>query len=306
MDDPYSYPARAAQFALTLDRETNGWRRYRVEFPTGGPTRYFTADRPGRGELYRPSESGRRPPWPLVVLVHGWGDHSLLPCRMLARALVRRGIACFLPHLVLHSSRMPANLRAKGIRLAADEWFEAYQTSVIDVRQTLDWAAGEKDIDIRRVGIVGLSLGGIVSAIAMGVDERIKSGVFLVTGGDYEHPAWSKGRRASGDTAAPPDHEEYARYLTEVASHGFQNVTPSKSSYLTDPVTFAGNLRDRPVLMINALWDASIPKEGTCSLWEACGEPEIRWLPGNHVSIWLLYPIVRRQVVAFIRSSMGL
>ncbi len=306
MDNPYSYPAPASAFALTLDRETSGWQRYRVQFPTGGPAHHFAADLPGRGEFFRPAGSSQRAPWPLAVLLHGWGDHSLLPCRMLARALVRRGVACFLPYLVLHSSRMPASLRAKGIGLSADEWFEAYQTSVIDARRTLDWASTQSDIDMQRVGIMGLSLGGIVASITMGIDERIKNGVFLVAGGNYEHPSWSKGRRASGNAEQLSSSEDYDRYLAEVAREGFQSVVPAKPSYLTDPVTFASNLRGRPVLMINALWDASIPKEGTRSLWEASGRPEIHWLPGNHVSIWMFYPLIRRQVVAFITSSTGL
>jgi len=42
-----------------------------------------------------------------------------------------------------------------------------------------------------------------------------------------------------------------------------ENVTPVRKSFLTDPMTFAHLLQQRPLLMINALWDEFIPKEAT-------------------------------------------
>lgn len=140
-------------------------------------------------------------------------------------------------------------------------------------------------------------------AISMGVDKRISAGVFLVTGGNYENPAWLKEKRDSHKEAEySKAREQYAQYLAEVIEKGGENVTPPKKSYLTDPLTFASYLRKRPVMMINALWDESVPRQATLDFWEACGKPVIRWFPATHTSIWLLYPLVRKQIVDFLRS----
>jgi hypothetical protein len=98
---------------------------------------------------------------------------------------------------------------------------------------------------------------------------------------------------------------EYAKYLTEVAEKGFENVTTARKSFLTDPMTFAYSLRKRPVLMLNALWDEYIPREATIDFWEACGRPDIGWFPSTHTTFWLWFPLIRRRIVHFLSSTLG-
>ena len=99
---------------------------------------------------------------------------------------------------------------------------------------------------------------------------------------------------------------DYAQYLTEVAEKGFENVTPSKNSYLTDPMTFASYLQNRPILMFNALWDEYIPREATLDFWAACGKPTISWFPSTHSTIWLWYPLIQRKITHFLKSNFGM
>ena len=91
-----------------------------------------------------------------------------------------------------------------------------------------------------------------------------------------------------------------------VTEEGFENVSPPKKSYLTDPLTFASYIRKRPITMINALWDKSVPREATLDFWEASGKPTIKWFPSTHTSIWLLYPLIRRHIVNFLDSTFGI
>ena len=51
-------------------------------------------DKQARGEYFRPVNTVKAP---LVILLHGVGDHSLLPCHLLAKTLTRKGFACFKP-----------------------------------------------------------------------------------------------------------------------------------------------------------------------------------------------------------------
>jgi pimeloyl-ACP methyl ester carboxylesterase len=269
--NPYSYPAVEPHFNLHLKETTGRWLRYMVDFPMAKPTRYYEESNAGRGELFCP------------------------------------GVTSFILYLVFHSSRMPKAMRDKGLHLSPQEWFEGNQTSVIEVRQIVDWASSLKETDKNQIAIVGISLGGMVAAIAMGIDKRISAGVFVVTGGNYENPVWLKKKRDAHKEAEYSEAQErYAQYLAEVAEKGGENVTPPKKSYLTDPLTFASHLRKRPVMMINALWDESVPRQATLDFWEACGKPAIRWLPSTHASIWLLYPLISRKIASFLSSTFGM
>jgi predicted dienelactone hydrolase len=301
--NPYNYPDFEPNFDLQLNQTTRGWLRYAVKFPIAKPTRY-KENNVAYGEYYQPRHGAN---WPLAILVHGWGDRSVIPCRLLARDLSKKGIASFILYLVFHPNRMPDVIKERLPNLTPTEWFEGYQTSVIDVRQTIDWADKNKDINKDNIAVIGISLGGIISAISMGVDERIGAGIILVAGGNYQGRAWL--------TKTEPDHSEaeyiesqnlYVQYLNEVVENGIENVTPAKKSYLTDPVTFATYLRQRPLLMLNAMWDERIPKQGTIDFWEACGKPEIKWYPATHSYIWLLYPLLLRQITNFLKSTFSM
>ena len=97
--------------------------------------------------------------------------------------------------------------------------------------------------------------------------------------------------------------DSYFEYLDKVSEKGFENVPTDNMSFLTDPLTFASELRGRPILMINALSDKYIPKEAATDLWQACGHPQIKWISAGHTSIWLHYFAIRKTILAFLKSS---
>jgi len=304
--NPYSYSGSEPHFNLHLKKTTPRWLHYAVDFRTAHPTRYEKANIV-RGEYFQPQGATHAP---LAILLHGMGDRSVIPCQLLARTLVKKGIACFILYLVFHSSRMPEVIRKRLPALTYDEWLESYQVSVIDVRQVIDWASSRAEINQGQVAVIGISFGGFIATIAMGVDNRIRVGVFLTSGGNLEKIArLSKtfGRRMGYNrTEAEYRHIQrcYAQYLDQVAEKGFENVIPTEKGFLTDPMTFAPYLRKRPILMINALWDWVIPRQATIDFWEACGKPAITWLPGTHTTIWLLYPFIDRKIARFLKSTL--
>jgi len=303
--NPYNYSKDEPHFNLQLKETTNRWLRYAVDFPTAHPTRY-EEHATALGEYYQPRKAGNGP---LAILVHGMGDTSLMPCKLLTRTLIKRGIACFILRLVFHTSRMPEEIRNRIPALTPEEWFEGYRISVIDMRRVIDWASSRAEIDQEKIAVLGISLGGFISAITMGVDHRIKAGVFMVMGGNSTKIGRKSIYRAA--TKVPPLTEaeynqiqsSYAQYLAEVAEKGFESVTAPMESFLMDPMTFAHCLKKRPVLMINARWDEAIPKEAALDFWEACGKPAIAWFPATHPTIWLWYPLIGRKVASFLRST---
>jgi len=306
--NPYNYSGDELRFNSQLKQTTPRWLHYTVDFPTAHPTRY-EENNTVRGEYFQPRDADNAP---LIILLHGAGDESLIPCKLLARTLVKKGMACFILYSVLHSSRMPEAVRKRLPALTPEEWFEGYQISVIDVRQVVDWAGSQAEINKEQIALIGISFGGFVSAIAMGIDKRIKAGVFLIAGGDAEKIGWKsrKGITKKGNKRTEAEynhiHNHYVHYLAEVAEKGFENVTSTRKSFLTDPMTFAPYLRDRPVLMLNALWDEYIPREAVLDFWKACDSPAITWFPATHTTIWLLYPSISRKIARFLRATFGM
>jgi len=303
----YDYTRDASSFNLCLRGEGKKWRHYAVDFPVTFTTqhgKYQTV----RGEYFQPRGTKRAP---LVVLLHGVGDVSVLPCKYLARSLSRQGIACFILYLFVHSSRMPDVVRKRLPALSDDEWYEGYRMSVVEVRQVVDWAGSRAEVDEERIGVVGISFGGFISAIAMGVDERIGAGVFLVSAGNSSKIA-QKARASAirrGYRVSEAEYNNiqnaYTEYLTEVAERGFDQVVPARRSYLNDPMTYACNLQQRPVLMINARWDEFVPREAVEDFWQACGRPDIVWFAATHATVWLWYPAIKRKIGGFLESVFG-
>ncbi len=303
--NPYSYPRDDFQPNLQLRKTTRHWSQYLVDFPTARPTPYEKSNTV-LGEYFQPHGVAKAP---LVILLHGVGDLSITPCRLLAKVLAKKGMASFVLYSVMHSKRMPESVMKRFPRLTSQEWFDSHVISVIESLQLIDWAESRKEIDAQKIAAVGISFGGINSAIAMGLDKRLKAGVFIVMGGNSTKIGWetrtsdyNKERKQTKE-GYEKNLKTYMDYLAEVEAKGLENVKPPQESFWIDPMTFAHRLRRRPVLMINAHWDQAIPKEATLDFWEAAGKPPISWLPATHPTIWLWYPFIRGKITRFLKST---
>jgi dienelactone hydrolase len=306
--NPYEYPRDNFEPNLKLKKTTRCWAHYLVDFPTACPTPY-EKNNTVLGEYFQPKGAKNAP---LVVLLHGIGDLSVTPCKMLAKVLARKGMASFIIYSVMHSSRMPADVMRRFPYLTRQEWFQSHQISVIDLFQVIDWAEGRDELNAAKIAAIGVSFGGFISAIAMGLDERIKAAGLIVSGGNSTKIGWEtrasdyNKKRTQTKQAYQKTLKSYMEYLAEVEEKGLENVKPPEENFWIDPMTFAHRLRQRPVLMINAHWDQAIPKEATIDFWKAAGEPPISWLPATHPTIWLWYPLIRGKIVRFLKSAFNI
>ena len=105
--NPYSYTGDEPEANLRLLQTTPKWQRYTIDFPSAYRTRH-EENNTVRGEYFQPRDVDRAP---LAIIPHGIGDELLIPSRLLARALAKRGMACFVCYSVFHSKRMPETVR---------------------------------------------------------------------------------------------------------------------------------------------------------------------------------------------------
>src|SRR5690606_35915138 len=95
--------------------------------------------------------------------------------------------------------------------------------------------------------------------------------------------------------------EREARQYREAwiaSGRGFADLEALTTPF--DPLTYAGRLRGRRVLMIAGNVDEVVPPRAARRLWEAAGRPPIRWYDCGHYSAaGYLLPAIRRTVEFF-------
>jgi dienelactone hydrolase len=161
------------------------------------------------------------------------------------------------------------------------ETVEGMTQAILDIRRASAWLADRNEIDGDKLGVFGISLGGITGALAATAEPRLRNICLVLAGGDIGRVAWES-----------PELEPIRR--------GWEERGGSRDDFLTtmqavDPAQYGANVRGRRILMLNAADDEVIPRACTESLWKAFGEPEIQWYPGGHYSVarYLVHAMVR-------------
>ena len=164
---------------------------------------------------------------------------------------------------------------------------QAFSQSVADVRAVTDWLTARPEVDTQKLGILGASLGAIITHLAMGQDERLRAGVAFEGGGDSQK---INQRNFLGKLFLGKKHK---------------NLTPADLEELKsiDPITYANNNRPRRVLMVQAARDSVIPPAASEALWEALGRPPIQWIDTNHIALNLALVSSMRAAYSFLQAA---
>lgn len=303
--NPYQYTGKD-NFSVEPVNNSGSSQEFTLTFSSACPTDYSELNTV-TGEYRLPRQYDKAAP--LVLLIHGVGDTSTIPCRLIAGALAKSGIASLTLYMPIHSRRLPTEMKHDFYNLSAQDWYNLYRISVINIRQALDWADSRPELDSRHIGVAGISFGGYVSAIAMGIDQRLRSGALLFTAGNIEKLAKTRSSRRYkkyevSDDLFRKNQSRYLAYVADVEAYGFEKVTPPQLGYLFDPYTFTPELKNKSLLMINAHWDEYFPKDTAKEFWQASGKPKQVWLPAGHASSWLFYPLIRRHTVELFRRTL--
>ena len=236
------------------------YRNLRVEFPSenGGTAVAY---------LLLPAASERRPA--VVVFPILAGSHVV--SEGLAKALVNRGF------VVLRLKRPSLELENES---DPDVLARAMRGALLDARRILGWLADRPEVDPERLATAGVSIGGILAATLIGVDERIRAAFLVMAGGGLAEIVWDSAEkpirafrenlmRERGITTR----EEFVGF---VAPH-FEPV---------DPLGYAERVDPRSVLLVSGRFDRVIPPDRTRELWEAFGRP--RWIrvPAGHYQLF--------------------
>lgn len=227
---------------------------------------------------------------PGVVVLHILGADFALS-RYLAGRLADRGVAALFVKLPYYGERRPKGDAPRFLSEDIDRTVLAMRQGVCDVRRGAAWLSGRPEVDPKRLGVTGISLGGIVASIAVAVDPAMDRGAFLLAGGDLARVLWEM-----------PEGAKY-RQAWKDSGRTFADLQRLTDPY--DPVRYAGRLVGKRVIMMSGNVDEVIPPSCSKALWEAAGRPPITWFDCGHYSAaGYLLPAIR-QAVDFLAEGPG-
>lgn len=280
------------------------------EGPWGSPPGWLVADAQSLlGRKAMPMEAAL---WPggrnLVVLVHGVGVMGPLwkLYTRIIRGLQEEDTACALLFLPNHGPRATEGknpVEQFGTAPVRDylTWAHA---SVADIRGLTAWGKTRYD----RVGLFGVSLGGMIGTIALAMEKDLDAGFLVITGGGlprivdhgmarfFTHPGSLTERlHRRGDLPAPP----------AILKDLWRMTLAREPLFLLDPLTFAPLVNRERVRMAIARWDPIMPREASLDLWRALGRPSLDRISGVHGSVLLFHRdlFVRRMTELLERTE---
>jgi dienelactone hydrolase len=230
-------------------------------------------------EYYRSRRDGRRP---AVIVLHILGGDFELS-RLFANCLAQHGVHALFVKMPYYGPRRDPASPSRMVSADPTETVAGMTQAVLDIRRATTWLASRPEVDAEELGVFGISLGGITSALVAAAEPRVQNACLLLAGGDIGAAGWD----------GPYTKVVRERWLSKGRTREeFEAILKA-----VDPVTYAAGARGKRILMLNATDDEIIPRDCTISLWKSLGEPEIEWLNGGHFSV------IRHLFSALLRVS---
>jgi hypothetical protein len=272
----FNYTPLSAAPKLGTVRQRPGFTMQRAEFEAPPETNLFKTV---SAFYYRPDGAERKPA--LIILPITQGDYYT---KEFAAFLAANGYVC----LRYQSRGELFKIRQSPQPLL--EFEATLRSYVIHVRRGLDWLARQPEVDPDRIGIMGISFGAISGMLTMEVEPRIRSGVFILGGGNLPGILTS---------STEPSIQWIQKYLRDVEDLSDDELLQEVSSVVgaVDPMNYADRLDPSRILMINAWYDAVIKRRHVKQLWEKASRPPLIFLPTGHYSAGLLFPYAESKTL---------
>lgn len=284
---PERYRLEARTFDYKLDRKYElpccGVTIDRVTFPSPVESPH-QENNIVHSEYYHPTKPGRYPA--MIVLDITGGDQSL--SRMIATHLAQNDIAALFVQMAYYGPRRPPGSKLRLLSTDIPHSMAAVRQTILDIRVASAWLASRPEVDAKRIGILGTSLGSFMATLAAETEPRFERVVLLLGGG--------------GLVDAFYDHPQAKPYRTAYELLGGTKERVKKLIAPVDPITMADQLRGRSVLMVCASRDEIVPPSASKALWDAMGQPKIIWYDTTHYGAALFIPKLLPVVVDYIRS----
>lgn len=245
--------------------ERKTWTEYQLEFKVkdfpDGQNEY------ARAFYFVQKSAGHRAPC-LVLLPPTSGPIYLI--RLYAKAFADKGYTVMAFH---RRESFPHPNRP------VDANVNLFRQAVIDVRRGLDYFETREDADATRIGVLGISLGGIIAALATESDRRIKAAAMVVSAAHLADILDTSGYTRVRRLRAVIMKQHNVR-RDELKAYCEPILAP------VDPATYADRIDPARLMMINGRSDNIIKLSVVNRSWETYGRPARYLTIGGH------YPMI--------------
>jgi cephalosporin-C deacetylase-like acetyl esterase len=215
-------------------------------------------------EYYVPDGPG---PFPgVIVLDITGGDQTL--SRLISTHFAQNKIAALFVQMAYYGPRRPKGSPERLMSPDLVKTTAAVTQTVQDLRWASAWLESRQEVDPKRLGIMGTSLGSFVAALTGEMEPRLRRVGVLLGGGGFVQGFYDRP-------------EAWAFRLAYEALGGTRQKMVEAFAPI-DPLTCAANLKQRNCLIVAGKLDEIVPPLMAELLWKASGEQKIVWYECTH------------------------
>ena len=171
------------------------------------------------------------------------------------------------------------------------------RTSVIRLRQAVDWLEVQPEVDPSRMGAFGIRYGAVLHTVLAAVEPRLRYHVLAMPAGPIPElirdcpdrnitRLWGSAKRDTGWSD-----DKLFRELKRVIK--------------TDPILLAPYVPREKVQVYVALFDRVVGAGRSWGLWKALGKPDLKNMPFGHYGGVLVFPFLQSQSAWNLKRRLG-
>jgi dienelactone hydrolase len=263
----FETPKKNFDYRKGLISENDTCRIFRVLFPSP----VVTSDPANNTVWCEYYESKVKGPRPAVVVLHPIDLEPGL-MRRICSSMAMAGVDSLWLEIAYYGDRSKPLGLARQLMLLqdTDSLIDAVIQSVKDIRRASEFLASCPDVIPGQVNLMGFSLGGLMTALTMGVDGNYPRAVTMVGGANLAKIFSANQMMIKAMTVVNKDkdniNEEFLR----------QRLKP------IEPLTYISRAKNTKLLMFNAAQDEVIPPPCSKELCESLPGTKIKWYDVPH------------------------
>ncbi len=205
--------------------------------------------------------------FPAIIVMHGLGGEKN-GLAILYSNFTKAGYCVFAIDAQYHgerASKPPIELFGANAYATRNMLIQ----TVVDLRRAVDFLETRPEVDPKRIGYIGFSMGGMLGTITCAVEPRIQAPILALAGGDFKL-MFSLSKLPSAAKAKGVNDLDQATAL--------RIMDP------VDPIHYVARISPRPTLFINGDADTVVPVPCAKKLQDAAGPgKEVYTYKGEHV-----------------------